>query len=75
MSNSSSPDRGASHRHILEDAPELLASICREYDASLNQVVVAFMIAAQLQGGDRAARFMHTATSYMVGELVCRPGE
>ncbi len=75
MSESSSPDRSVLRRHILEDAPELLENMCHDYNASLNQVIVAFMMAAQMQGGYPASRFMHTVTLYMVGELVCQPGE
>jgi len=75
MSELSSSDRRVLRRHILEDAPELLENMCHDYNASLNQVIVAFMMAAEKQGGYPAARFMHTTTLYMVGELVCQLGE
>ncbi|MEG3170625.1 hypothetical protein U1708_00200 [Sphingomonas sp. ZB1N12] len=61
--------------NILADAPMLFAQICRDYNVSINKAIGALMFAAELEGRDAAAQHMHTVTLYMVGVLVCEPGE
>ena len=64
-----------SYADLLAEAPKLLAEMSQRFNVSVNMVMFALMSAAELQGGPAAARYMNTVTLYMIGELVCEPGQ